>query len=146
MFASKSPPQEFVNSWGDYDNLIRFLPQLQRTSPPTQLEFAASAHTEFVICDCPIEPTFRDWKSAGFDLEQTQIDDAHRLQILVLGLAVTTLWMIHIGDWQIRQGHRRQLDRIRHPDYSLFRLGRDFVRRAQTLNWSIPVGFSVMHP
>ena len=93
-----------------------------------------------------IEPTFRDWKSAGFDLEQTQIDDADRLQILVLGLAVTTLWMIHIGDWQIRQGHRRQLDRIHHPDYSLFRLGRDFVRRAQTLNWAIPVGFSVMHP
>lgn len=92
-----------------------------------------------------IEPTFRDWKSAGFDLEQTQIDDASRLQLLVLGLAVTTLWMIHIGDWQTRHGLLRQLDRTRHPDYSLFRLGRDFVRRAQTMNWSIPVGFSVMH-
>ena len=92
-----------------------------------------------------IEPTFRDWKSAGFDLERTQIDDAPRLQLLVLGLAVTTLWMIHIGDWQTRHAHRRQLDRTRHPDYSLFRLGRDYVRRAQTMNWSIPVGFSVMH-
>ena len=59
MFASKSPPQEFIDSWRDYDNLIRFLPQFQRTSPPTQLEFAVPAHAEFVICDCTIEHMFR---------------------------------------------------------------------------------------
>jgi len=92
-----------------------------------------------------IEPTFRDWKSAGFDLEQTQIDDLSRLNHLVLGLSLTTLWMIHIGDWQTRHGYRHQLDRVRHHDYSLFRLGRDFVQRAQTMNWSIPIGFTVMH-
>ena len=62
MFASKSPPQEFIDSWRDYDNLIRFLPQFQRTSPPTQLEFAVPAHAEFVICDCTIEKRFRTVK------------------------------------------------------------------------------------
>lgn len=92
-----------------------------------------------------IEPTFRDWKSYGFDLERTAIDEAARLQALVLGLAVTTLWMIHLGDWLIRHGHHEQLDRINHPDYSLFRLGRDYVQRAQTLGWAIPVGFTVTH-
>jgi hypothetical protein len=92
-----------------------------------------------------IEPGFRDWKSYGFDLERTQIDDAARLQMLVLALAVTTLWMIHIGDWLIGHGRDHELDRARHPDYSLFRLGRDYVQRAQTMNWSIPVGFTVSH-
>jgi hypothetical protein len=92
-----------------------------------------------------IEPTFRDWKSYGFDIEQSQIDDPDRLQLLVLGMAVTTLWMIHIGDWLTRHGHDRWLDRSHHPDYSLFRLGRDYVRRCQTMNWSVPIGFTVSH-
>lgn len=92
-----------------------------------------------------IEPGFRDWKSYGFDLERTQIDDAARLHMLVLALAVTTLWLIHIGDWLVAHGRDHELDRARHPDYSLFRLGRDYVQRAQTMNWSIPVGFTVSH-
>lgn len=92
-----------------------------------------------------IEPTFRDWKSYGFDIEQSQIDDPNRLQVLVLGMAVTTLWMIHIGDWLTRHGHDRWLERSHHPDYSLFRLGRDQVRPCQIMNWSIPVGFTVSH-
>lgn len=93
-----------------------------------------------------IEPTFRDWKSYGFDLERSQIDDPDRLQLLVLGMAVTTLWMIHIGDWLTGNGYDHHLDRTQHADYSLFRLGRDYVRRCQTMHWSIPVGFTVSHP
>ena len=80
-----------------------------------------------------IEPTFRDWKSYGFDLEQSQIDDPDRLQVLLLGIAWTTVWMLHIGDWLTRH------------DYSLFRLGRDYVQRALTMGWTIPVGFTVSH-
>jgi hypothetical protein len=92
-----------------------------------------------------IEPTFRDWKSYGFNLEQSQIEDPQRLQVLLLGMAVTTVWMIHVGDWLTHQGHDRLLDRSHHPDYSLFRLGRDYLRRSLTLGWSIPVGFTVTH-
>lgn len=92
-----------------------------------------------------IEPTFRDWKSYGFDLERSQITDPARLQVLVLGMAITTLWMMHIGDWLTRHGHDRLLERTHQSDFSLFRLGRDFVRRSQTMNWSIPVGFTVRH-
>ena len=55
MFVSKSPPQEFINSWRDYDNSVRILPQSQRASPPRQLEFALPTQAEFVICDCTIE-------------------------------------------------------------------------------------------
>jgi len=92
-----------------------------------------------------IEPTFRDWKSYGFDLERCQIDDPQRLQVLVLGMAVTTLWMIHIGDYLTQHGRDRLLDRTHYRDFSLFHLGRDFVQRSLTMRWPIPVGFTVTH-
>jgi hypothetical protein len=96
-----------------------------------------------------IEPTFRDWKSYGFDLESSQLADPARLHVLILGLAVTTLWLIHLGDWLRTQGHAHWLERKRDAaadhDYSLFRLGRDYLKRAQTMNWSVPVGFTVTH-
>jgi hypothetical protein len=92
-----------------------------------------------------IEPTFRDWKSYGFDLEKSKLDDAERLNSLLLGMALTTVWMIHIGDWLIHQGRRQELAPLDKADYSLFRLGRDYVQRCRTLGQSVPVGFTVRH-
>jgi hypothetical protein len=93
-----------------------------------------------------IEPTFRDWKSYGFELERSKLDDADRLQVLVLGMAVTTLWLIHLGQWVIATGRAGLLTAPHKRDYSLFRLGRDYVQRAQTMGWTFPVGFTVTHP
>lgn len=92
-----------------------------------------------------IEPTFRDWKSYGFDLEASQVDTDERLTVLVLGLALTTLWLIHLGQWLTTAGHRPLLEAPHKRDYSLFRLGRDYLQRCQTLGWSFPVGFTVRH-
>ncbi len=92
-----------------------------------------------------IEPTFRDWKGYGFDLERSKIDDLERLNVLLLGIALTTLWMIYIGDWLTDQGHRHLLTPDHKSDYSLFRLGRDYLQRCQTMGWSVPVGFTVSH-
>jgi hypothetical protein len=92
-----------------------------------------------------IEPTFRDWKSYGFDLEKSKLDDADRLNVLLLGMAMTTLWLIHIGDGLTRSEHRRELAPDDKDDYSVFRLGRDYVQRCRTLGRPIPVGFTVHH-
>lgn len=92
-----------------------------------------------------IEPSFRDWKSYGFDLERSKIDDPYRLNELVLALVLTTIWMIHIGDWLTNHGHHRDLIPATKNDYSLFRLGRDHVQRCLTMGWSVPVGFTVGH-
>jgi len=91
------------------------------------------------------EATFRDWKGYGFDLESTKIDDPDRLNVLLLGIASTTVWMIHIGDWLTRHGYRHLLTPPHKTDYSLFRLGRDYLQRCRTMGWSIPVGFTVSH-
>ena len=44
-----------------------------------------------------IEPLFRDWKSYGFDLEASQLEDEQRLDHLLLGFSVATLWLLLLG-------------------------------------------------
>ncbi len=90
-----------------------------------------------------IAPTFRDWKSYGFDLEQSCLEDRDRLNVLLLGLAFTTVWMIHLGARLIQQGRRHELAPPDKADYSVFRLGRDYVQRCRTLGRPVPVGFAV---
>jgi hypothetical protein len=90
-----------------------------------------------------IEPTNRDLKSAGFDLEQSAVVDPARLSNLVLAMAVTWLWMVYVGHWVIDTGRRTLLSANHKRDYSRFRLGRDWVRRALALGWPIPIGFTV---
>lgn len=92
-----------------------------------------------------IESTFRDWKSYGFDLENSQLDDPERLDTLLLGMATTVLWMIYVGEWLIRRRRQQELAPADQCDYSIFRLGRDYVQRCRTMNWRLPVGFAVQH-
>jgi hypothetical protein len=90
-----------------------------------------------------IEPCNRDYKSYGFDLEQSKITEHDRLNVLLLAMAITTLWLIHVGDWLIWSGRSRELMPAGAPDYSVFRLGRDYLQRARTLEQRVPIGFTV---
>lgn len=92
-----------------------------------------------------IEPTFRDWKSYGFDLEKSQIVDPQRLEMLLLGVSLCTVWLVHIGNWLTLHGRRHFLEPEHKQDYSLFRLGRDHLQRARTLSSYVPIGFTVAH-
>lgn len=55
----------------------------------------------------------------------SRLEDPHRLNVLLLGLAFTTVWMIHLGARLIQQGRRQELAPPDKADYSVFRLGRD---------------------
>lgn len=86
-----------------------------------------------------IEPLFRDWKSYGFDLEASQLGHDQRLDHLLIGMAVATLWLLHLGHWVIASGRRSWLQANHRHDYSLFRLGRDYARRSQLCGWELPI-------
>jgi hypothetical protein len=88
-----------------------------------------------------IEPTFRDWKSYGFDLESSQITADHRLDRLLLGMATATLWLLHLGHWLITTNRHTCLVAQQRRDYSRFRLGRDYARRSQVCHWHLPICF-----
>jgi hypothetical protein len=92
-----------------------------------------------------IEPFFRDWKSYGFDLESSKLVHPHRLTTLLLGMATTTLWIMHIGQWLIKTGRRPLLEARHKRDYSIFRLGRDYAFRSQFLDWPLPIRFTVSY-
>lgn len=86
-----------------------------------------------------IETLFRDWKSYGFDLEASHLDDNQRLDRLLIGMAVATLWLLHLGHWVNTSGRRTWLEANHRHDYSLFRLGRDYARRSQLCGWHLPI-------
>jgi hypothetical protein len=90
-----------------------------------------------------IEPTNRDLKSAGFDLEQSGLTDAGRVSRLLLAIAVRLLWMLHIGQSVRASGQRTVLEAEHKRDYSLFRLARDWVRRALALGLPLRIGWTV---
>jgi len=92
-----------------------------------------------------IENLFRDWKSYGFGLEDSHLDDLHRMDALLLGMSLADLWLMHLGRWLTISGQRTVLEARHKHDYSLFRLGRDYVQRAQTMNWKVPIGFTLSH-
>jgi hypothetical protein len=110
-------------------------------------------HPRYVVCHRPtgrdtwrqgrkrfwIEPTFRDWKSYGFDLEASQIQYDHHLDCLLLGMAVATLWLLHLGHWVRCADRADWLTADHRRDYSLFRLGRDYVHRSLIFGWRLPI-------
>lgn len=110
-------------------------------------------HPRYVVCHRPtgrdtwrqgrkrfwIEPTFRDWKSYGFDLEASQIEDDRHLDCLLLGMAIATLWLLHLGHWVSVNDRADWLTADHRRDYSLFRLGRDYARRSLICAWHLPI-------
>jgi hypothetical protein len=92
-----------------------------------------------------IEPTFRDWKSYGFDLETSHIDDARRLDRLLLGMTIATLWLLHLGDWVRNNDRTTWLTADHRRDSSIFRLGRDYARRSEICHWHLPICFDRQH-
>lgn len=93
-----------------------------------------------------IEPTFRDWKSGGFDLEGSRLIDHRALHGLVSGMAITTLWMVHVGLVLSTYSRRPFVDVLHKRDYSLFRLGRDYLRRADVMGWPVLIDVAVHQP
>lgn len=113
--------------------------------------------TRYVICQQPtnrdswrrgrkrfwIEPLFRDWKSYGFDLEASCITDDQRLDRLLLGMSIATLWLILLGDWLQTTGRDEWLTAAHRRDYSIFRLGRDYVQRLEACPRQLPIRFDM---
>ena len=88
-----------------------------------------------------IEPTFRDWKSYGFDLEASHMTSFERFERLLLGMSTATLWLLCLGHWLENTGRHTWLTATHRRDYSLFRLGRDYAQRSLVRGWELPIRF-----
>lgn len=85
-------------------------------------EYAARMHTE---------ESFRDDKSAGFDMAHTRLQHADRLERLLLALAIATLWCHALGEQVLEQGEaaRRIIDPGPTRQLSVFQLGLRWLKR-----------------
>lgn len=93
-----------------------------------------------------IEPSFRDWKSGGFDLGSSHLKDHQAIGALVLAISITTVWLVRLGLMVCTSSCRTLIDVPHKRDYSLFRLGRDYLKRADLLHWPVPIEFTLPQP
>jgi hypothetical protein len=78
-----------------------------------------------------IEQSFRDDKSAGFDMAHARLCHTQRLERLLLAVAIATLWCHELGEHVLAQGEacRRQIDPGHARELSLFQLGLRWLKR-----------------
>lgn len=84
------------------------------------------------------EPLFRDFKSAGWHLEESALQqDFTRERLLVL-LSFNYLWATCIGRWLAKRGIRSHIDDSPQRRYSFFRMGLDWLIHCYVLGDPIP--------
>ena len=87
------------------------------------------------------EPLFRDDKSMGFQLQDSQLRDPDRMARLLLVIALAYLWLLYLGCMAVLAGHIPLIDRADRRDCSLFHYGWRWLRRLLRLDLYIPVRF-----
>lgn len=74
-----------------------------------------------------VEEMFGDMKRHGFDLQSTHLQQAARLERLLLGVCIAYTWLTTLGSWVVKNGYRHLIDHKSRRDKSYFRLGWDWL-------------------
>lgn len=100
-------------------------PWLLLSDEPTDRDTFADYSQRFTI-----EENFLDDKSNGFQLESSELRDAHSLTRLMMVLAVATLYLVCQGAAVVASGQRRRVDTHWFRGHSYLRLGWDWLKYA----------------
>lgn len=76
-----------------------------------------------------IEQSFRDDKSAGFDMNHTKLDDPARIERVLLAVAIAALWCHELGEQVLSTNQRRSVDPGWKRELSIFQLGLRWLAR-----------------
>jgi Transposase DDE domain len=85
------------------------------------------------------EETFRDWKRAGFHLENTHLVVPERVSRLLFCLCLAHLWCLWWGARALRGGKRCELERRVERSLSVFQIGLRLLTRYIALGRRLPV-------
>ncbi len=85
------------------------------------------------------EPFYRDYKSSGWHITQSQLAHSDRQAGLLVILALLYLWTVCFGRWLCKTGHRSQVDSKQRRHLSLFRLGWDWLVHQLICQQPIPL-------
>jgi hypothetical protein len=89
------------------------------------------------------EQSFRDDKSGGFDMADTHLIHAERLERLLLALAIAKLWCHELGEYVLDGGEtiRRIIDPGSERELSVFQLGLRWLQRSISTNINLLPNF-----
>ncbi len=89
------------------------------------------------------EQSFRDDKSGGFDMADTHLMHAERLERLLLALAIAKLWCHELGEQVLAGGKstRRTIDPGSERELSIFQLGLRWFQRCVSININLLPNF-----
>jgi len=85
-----------------------------------------------------IEPFHRDYKSSGWQLEQSRLQHETYREGLLIGLALCYLLCVCLGRWLCKTGQRARIDTQPKRHLSLFRIGWDFIVHSINSRFTIP--------
>lgn len=90
-----------------------------------------------------IEPLFADFKGRAFRLGLTRLRDPHRLNRLLLVVAIAFLWTLGVGSHIFHSPRQRLVDRPARSDRSFFQLGYRYLKRLLKLAHPLDLTFSL---
>jgi hypothetical protein len=85
-----------------------------------------------------IEPFHRDYKSSGWQLDQSHLKREQLRAGLLIGLALCYLLSVCLGRWLYKIGNRAYIDNHPNRQLSLFRLGWDLIVHKINCGLDIP--------
>lgn len=92
-----------------------------------------------------IECQFKDFKSAGWQIDCTLIRDRNRLEALLNLLSIAYLWATCLGRWLCKTGKRSLVDGHGQRGLSYFRIGWDWLVHQFRVQGTIPVLSRLYH-
>lgn len=90
-----------------------------------------------------IDEMFSDFKGRGFHLDKTHIEEAERLERLILGVALVYVWLTHLASGLVKRGQRKQVDKGFARQLSYFQIGLRWCQHCQAHGMLLPLAFRV---
>lgn len=119
--------------WGEGYDDPWYLVSDQPVGPSTRRHYSRRMWTEEL---------YGDLKGHGVDLQATRVRQPQRLERLVLGVAITYVWLIALGSSVVKRGLRSMVDRKSRRDKSYFRIGMDWLEHRLTWDETILIRFA----
>lgn len=93
-----------------------------------------------------IEEMFRDFKEQGFRLDKTHLQAGKRVEALLLCVCIAYTWTLLYGIELEQAGKRREIDRAKKPQLSVFQFALRYLKRLFARRQEFPKQFRLSTP
>ena len=88
---------------------------------------------------------FRDYKSSGWHLDQSGLQNPDQIETLLVLLSINYLWATVLGRWLCKSGRRSEVDTKKSVILVIFALGADWLIHQHNIDGFIPIDLKLYH-